>query len=689
MKNDLTRTRDYLQAIIQEHETTNEELKAANEEAQSSMEELHSTNEEMETAKEELQSTNEELVTLNEQLQKRNTELSRLSDELNNVLTGVDIPILILGGDLRILRFTPQAEKLLRLLPGDVGRPLSHIRIGVNLPDLDESISQVNKGVRDVWREVKADDGRWYSVRILPFLTAERRIDGALIVFVDVNELKQSHEKEEREQKLITAILDAARDLMVIVLDKAGRVLQFNRAAQELTGYSLEEVKEKHIWDVLPVPEERAHLRSDFAEVLKGGNGRSEAHWLTKKGQRRLIRWSDTVAVKEAGTVDYVIRTGMDVTDRETAQEQVRDSDAAVRTLLETAPEAVLAHDAQGRILFVNAAAEAVFGYRRRELIGQPLAMLIPERFRQKHAGDVANFFRKPAIRPMGSGLELFGLRKDGSEFPADIGLSHFKTKAGTLCVSFVSDITARKRNEATMLQNQKELQALTARLLGLQEAGNRDLARELHDDMSQQLAALGMEVSTLLQPSVPPASLPERVQVLSARIKGLAEGVHAMSRRLHPAVLDELGLEAALREDCTAFSTQTGVPCEVQSRGVPIPLREDVSLCLYRVAQESLRNIARHALAAHVRILLSGRKDGVTLRVEDTGDGFDVSQVRNKGGLGLISMEERVRLLNGKFVIESHPGKGTRIEVFIPLASQKVEDTNRPARSPAGKRRT
>ena len=110
---------------------------------------------------------------------------------------------------------------------------------------------QVNKGVRDVWREVKADDGRWYSVRILPFLTADRKIDGALIVFVDVNDLKLIHEKEQREQKLITAILNAARDLLVIVLDGAGRVLQFNRAAQELTGYSPEEVKGRPLWDFL------------------------------------------------------------------------------------------------------------------------------------------------------------------------------------------------------------------------------------------------------------------------------------------------------------------------------------------------------------------------------------------------------------------------------------------------------
>ena len=144
------------------------------------------------------------------------------------------------------------------------------------------------------------------------------------------------------------------------------------------------------------------------------------------------------------------------------------------------------------------------------------------------------------------------------------------------------------------------------------------------------------------------------------------------MSRRLHPAVLDELGLEAALREECAAFSTQLAIPCDVESKDVPISLPEDVSLCLYRVAQESLRNIARHAQASKVRVTLSGRKDGIALRVDDTGDGFDLKERKGKGGLGLISMEERVRLLNGKFTIQSHPGKGTSVDVFLPLASAK-----------------
>jgi two-component system, chemotaxis family, CheB/CheR fusion protein len=562
VRNDLARTRDYLQAIIQEQETSNEELRAANEEAQSSMEELHSTNEELETAKEELQSGNEELVTLNEQLHRRNMELAHLSDELSNVLTGVDMPIVILGGGRRIRRFTPQAEKLLHLLPGDIGRPIGHIRIGVNLPQLDESISQVLKGLRDVWREIQADDGRWYSVRILPFLTAEHKTDGVLMVFVDVDELKRSHERSQREQKLIAAILNAAKDLLVIVLDRDGCVLQINRAAQELTGFSLDDLKGRQFWDLLPIPEEKAQVKSGFQEVLRGGTAHGETHWLTKRGRPRLIAWTNTVATSDEGTVDYVIRTGVDVTEREEAQAQARDSSAAVHTV--------------------------------------------------------------------------------------------------------------RQKSEVRLLQDQRELQALTARLLDLQEAGNKDLARELHDDLSQRLAALGMDVSTLLQPSSgSPDKLPERVRALSARINGLAEDVHAMSRRLHPAILDELGLDAALKEECVSFSAQVGVPAEYKSEGAPTLLPEDVSLCLYRVAQESLRNIAKHAQATNVRVVLSGRKDGITLRVVDTGDGFDLNEIKGKRGLGLISMEERVRLVNGKFGIQSQPGKGTMVEVFVPLKPQ------------------
>jgi PAS domain S-box-containing protein len=361
------------------------------------------------------------------------------------------------------------------------------------------------------------------------------------------------------------------------------------------------------------------------------------------------------------------------VTKREGAEEYAQKSDAAIHALIEAAPEAVLAHNKEGRVVLANAAAEAMFGYSRQELMGQPLSILIPERFRQRHAEHVASFFLKPRRRQMGSGLGLFALRKGGSEFPVEIGLSHFETPTGPLVVSFISDITERQKSEATVLQYQKELQSLTGRLLSVQEAGNKELARELHDDLSQKLAALGMEVSMLLESSrESPELLPERVRAIGAKISRLAEGVHALSRRLHPAILDELGLEAALKEECVGFSAQEGVPARFESERVPAAIPEDISLCLYRVAQESLRNIAKHAKATNVRVLLSGRPDGIALHIKDTGGGFDLNEVKEKGGLGLISMEERVRLVNGSLKIQSQAGQGTTVEVFVPLLKKE-----------------
>jgi signal transduction histidine kinase len=170
------------------------------------------------------------------------------------------------------------------------------------------------------------------------------------------------------------------------------------------------------------------------------------------------------------------------------------------------------------------------------------------------------------------------------------------------------------------------------------------------------------------------PRSLPERIRVLSARTNNLAEDVHALSRRLHPAILDELGLEAALREECVGFAAQGDVSPQFESERVPSSLPEDISLCLYRVAQESLRNIAKYAKTAHIRIVLSGKQGGVELRIEDTGNGFDVNAAREKGGLGLVSMEERVRLVNGNFTIRSQSGIGTTVEVFVPLRKKENE---------------
>src|SRR6476660_6875955 len=187
LREELDATREYLQSIIEEQRTTNEELRSANEEIQSSNEELQSINEELETAKEELQSTNEELTTVNEELQNRNDELSRLNNDLNNLLGSVNIPIIMLGNDLRIRRFTPVTEKIMNLIPSDVGRPITDIKTNLRITDLKKVVTRVIDSLETQENQVEDNNGRWYSMRIRPYRTTDNKIDGVVIVLIDLD----------------------------------------------------------------------------------------------------------------------------------------------------------------------------------------------------------------------------------------------------------------------------------------------------------------------------------------------------------------------------------------------------------------------------------------------------------------------------------------------------------------------
>jgi len=586
--------------------------------------------------------------------------------DLSNVISGANIPIVILDRDRRIRRFSLPAQKLLGLLPRDIGRPIGKLH-GVNIPDLKDLVSAVIEHGGEAGREVQSEERRWYWLNIAPFRTGEQKIEGVLIAFVNIHDLKQAQEALQKERNFMSAILDAAKDLLVVVFDREGRIIQFNRACQQLTGYSAEEVKGRRPWDFLLLPDEMRAVREIVKKVLGGTSNQTEIHWVTKDGRRLLISWSSSAVMNE-GSVEFVIATGIDRTERAEARQRAQESEATVRALLRTATQAILAINQQGQIVLANAATQTMFGYSREELIGQPIEKLTPERFRDRHAALLRKWFSQPRSRTIGAGLELVGLRDDGRDFPVNISLSHIESGGEVLGVAFVSDITERKRNEEALLDYHKLLQKLTGSLLSVQETESRELARELHDVFSQELAALGMEVSILLNSSEIASPLAQRLADLGKKIGDLADDMHRTSRQLHPAILHELGLEAALREECNTFSQQSGIAVQFLSEELPCLLPEDVSLCLFRVVQETLRNIRKHAGATDTRVQLRGEGGGVSLCVEDTGDGFDVEKARKNGGLGLISMEERVRSVNGRFAIRSQPGNGTTVEVFVPL---------------------
>jgi two-component system CheB/CheR fusion protein len=181
LQQELATSRQYLQSVVQELEAANEELQSANERVLASNEELQSTNEELDAAKQELQSTNQELNTVNEELHGRNEELSRVNSDLVNVLGSVHIAIVIVTGDLRIRRFTPMAEKLLSLIPGDVGRPIGNIKPNIDGPDLEQICAEVIDTMAILEREVRDSQGRTYSLRVRPYRNLENRIEGAVL----------------------------------------------------------------------------------------------------------------------------------------------------------------------------------------------------------------------------------------------------------------------------------------------------------------------------------------------------------------------------------------------------------------------------------------------------------------------------------------------------------------------------
>ena len=198
LRAELTSTKEYLQAIINEREAANEELKSASEELQSTNEELQSTNEELETSKEELQSVNEELGTVNDELQARNAELGSLNSDLANILSSVTIPLVIVGSDLRIRRFTGMANHVLNVVPTDVGRSILDIRWKIELEDVEQVLLGVI-GTLTVWeRDVQDQDGHWYSVRVLPYRSVDNTIDGAVMAFIDVDARRQLENEVQR-----------------------------------------------------------------------------------------------------------------------------------------------------------------------------------------------------------------------------------------------------------------------------------------------------------------------------------------------------------------------------------------------------------------------------------------------------------------------------------------------------------
>ncbi|MEG4407554.1 chemotaxis protein CheB [Microcoleus sp. MON2_D5] len=269
LQEELKNTKDHLQSIIQEHQAANQDLIAANEEILSNNEELQSTNEELETAKEEIQATNEELNTINDEWQRRNIESTRVTNDLQNLLSTINIPILMVGGDLRIRRFTPAIESIFNLISSDVGRCVSDITHKLIVPELEPMIVDVIRTLHWKVQEVQDREGRWFDLHIRPYRTIDHKIDGAVVMLVDIHDLKVSAQQLMEAKNYAETIVETVREPL-LVLDLNLQAITANRSFYETFQVQPIDTEHHSIFDLGNRQWNIPKLRSLLKEILAG-----------------------------------------------------------------------------------------------------------------------------------------------------------------------------------------------------------------------------------------------------------------------------------------------------------------------------------------------------------------------------------------------------------------------------------
>jgi PAS domain S-box-containing protein len=421
-------------------------------------------------------------------------------------------------------------------------------------------------------------------------------------------------------------------------------------------------------------PDDKGRWSVEAAQmVLTGRPLRSVYRVLARDGRVVWFHCEAKMVRADDGRPWFIHGVGFDVSELKRAEEALRESEAMLRELFDSAPDTVVVVDGDGRIARANAQIEQMFGFGQEELVGKPVEVLLSERFRRSHVRHREGYLAEPRTRPMGAGLELFCRRKDGTEIPVDIMLSPVERAEGGLVIAVVRDITNRKRAEEALKRREEELRALSASLLSVQDEERRRIARELHDSTAQNLAGLAMNLS-LLMTAAATVSDPSLQRILSdsrALAEQCSREVRNLSYLLHPPLLDDLGLAPALKSYIAGFGQRTGIEVQLDVPPDLGRLAPEIETALFRIVQEGLTNVHRHSgsTRAAIRLALTDRE--VKLTVEDEGAGSTARAIEDgvRLGVGIPGMRERAKQLGGHMDIDAGHD-GTIITVSLPRRS-------------------
>lgn len=502
-------------------------------------------------------------------------------------------------------------------------------------------------------------------------------------------ELEMQNEELRRTQ----AELEEAHDRYVdlhdfspaghLMLYRHGTIMEANVRAGALLGLSRKDLIRQPLARFIAA-EDEGLFRRHCQETLRTGTRQTcEVRLRGEAGVSRWVYLESLATHEESGTIIRWRTALLDISDRKAAELELVTQRQQLEAIIGSAMDAIITVDEQQRVVVFNRAAESMFSCSSVDAIGQSLDRFIPARFRLAHQGHVRAFAGAAALsRPMDRLGELKGLRTNGEEFPFEASISHVLVEGKRLLTVILRDITERKQAElalresqSVLREKQEELQGLAEKLLTAQDRERRRIARELHDDFNQRLAALSVELGTLERaPIAHPEPVARQLAVIRGQVGRLSDDLQELAYKLHPSLLEHVGLEVAMRDHVAEFTKRTGLPVTFTAREVPESIASEVGTNLFRVMQESLQNVMKHAQATEIAVRLSGSSQGIGLSVQDNGRGFALESKRARvKGLGLVSMQERTRLLSGLLSIQSRSGQGTKVCAWIPLAQEEA----------------